>query len=1190
MPRLGSLEFDAGILAALKADRLVVFAGAGVSMGPPSNLDSFATLTDKIARGSGRTPARPFDRFLGELVHQGLSVHARAAEFLTPAGSAPTDLHRHLVRLFGAPERVRLVTTNFDLHFEAAAEDVFGSCPEVYRAPALPLGYEFQGIVHVHGSLPYAAGMVLTDSDFGRAYLTEGWARRFLLDVFRSYTVLFVGYSHDDVVMTYLARALPTGSSVGRYALTETDQNWGLLGITPIRFEKGEGSGAYDALYEGVAKLAERGTRSALDWQARLLELARAAPVDPEATGEVEQALSEAATCRAFVEVARDLTWLSWLDRRGHIDPLFAPGALDVRMRLLCSWVAETYAIDHSHELLGLLASRNLRVNATFWEALGRAIGVEEHKALDTQKLRQWTAVLLASRPDKDDGHVLLWLAERCFEHGLVDASLALFLAMGRHTFELKRGLAWPTDEADEPAAEPLVAACALEADHWVLNEIYEKYVRPEMAKVARPLLSGVIDRLERMHADVAAWAGRDDELDAISYRRSAIEPHDQDDYPEAVDVLVDAARDALEWLAKNDTAQASARVEYLAHAASPILRRLAIHGVAELVGWSADQRIEWAVGRFGLDARAEHHEIHRLIALNYRDATDETRTGLIKAIVAPSVAHVDGAAPGGDAQSSTPQQGGSEAANADEDALRFQFDWLSWLLVAKPDCALAAAALAPILARFPQWRPSEQPDLTHWMGSTGWTGATSPWTVEQLHGQSPGEHLDAWLAFSGERFDGPSRDGLLVAVRDAAKSDAGWGFAVLDTLQLRALWGSDLWSAVLRGMQDAVLTLPQWEQLLTMLANEPLHREHPREIADLLLRLVKGGGEAFAAELLERANQLADRLWAALGTDEEPAFDGNWLTRAINRAGGVVVEYWIAALSIQVQGTEKEARTLPEEYRLRFDRALDGSNTNVGYARALLASQVAFLFRLDEAWARERIIALLRHPDPVVFAQAWHGFLAWGRLYPELADAMLPAFMEAIARAPTDLPTSRSRLIEFYAALCAFHVVDPREQLLPTLFQDGTEEDRAAFARSLGQLMRQFDDAALERLWTGWLRGYWNDRLLGVPAPLTPAECRRMLEWLPHFGTIFPDAVSLAIRMPALPGDERHMLHALREATLGERFPVATARLLIYLANGASVQQADELKVSANRLAGLPVELLSELHEALARAGATIA
>lgn len=114
---------------------------------------------------------------------------------------------------------------------------------------------------------------MLTDSDFGRAYLTEGWARQFLMDVFRQYTVLFVGYSHNDVVMNYLARALPADSVAGRFALTEEDGSWEILDITPIRFTKGSGEDPFRELYDGVQRLAERNMRGALDWQSRLAEL-----------------------------------------------------------------------------------------------------------------------------------------------------------------------------------------------------------------------------------------------------------------------------------------------------------------------------------------------------------------------------------------------------------------------------------------------------------------------------------------------------------------------------------------------------------------------------------------------------------------------------------------------------------------------------------------------------------------------------------------------------------------------------------------------------------------------------------------------------------------------------------------------------------------------------------------------------
>ncbi len=151
MTMLGSIDFDQGILDALRDKKLVVFAGAGVSMGAPSNLPNFDKLANDIASGTGFTAARPLDRFLGELEYKDVAVHERAAQFLSLSESAPTELHLDLLRLFGSVDCIRLVTTNFDHHFETAAMDVYGRQPDIYRAPALPLGHNFGGIVHIQG-------------------------------------------------------------------------------------------------------------------------------------------------------------------------------------------------------------------------------------------------------------------------------------------------------------------------------------------------------------------------------------------------------------------------------------------------------------------------------------------------------------------------------------------------------------------------------------------------------------------------------------------------------------------------------------------------------------------------------------------------------------------------------------------------------------------------------------------------------------------------------------------------------------------------------------------------------------------------------------------------------------------------------------------------------------------------------
>jgi len=273
--RCGQIDFPDELLHAIRDGRFVVFAGAGVSMGEPAKLPSFCSLAKQVAAGSGLAPREPLDHFLGQLQHKGIAVYQLAADLLSRPALAATPLHGDLLRLFHLPEHVRIVTTNFDLLFQQAAEDIWDAVPEVFRAPALPLGRNFHGIVHVHGSLMAYQDIVLTDSDFGRAYLTEGWARRFLVDVFRHFTVLFVGYSHSDTVMHYLARALPEQEVGRRYALDSTDgdpQFWRLLGIQPILFPKSHKSD-YSELYDGVRHLANHVRRGILDWQREISAL-----------------------------------------------------------------------------------------------------------------------------------------------------------------------------------------------------------------------------------------------------------------------------------------------------------------------------------------------------------------------------------------------------------------------------------------------------------------------------------------------------------------------------------------------------------------------------------------------------------------------------------------------------------------------------------------------------------------------------------------------------------------------------------------------------------------------------------------------------------------------------------------------------------------------------------------------------
>lgn len=1166
MAKLGTIEFDDCILDSLRNNQLVVFAGAGVSMGPPSNLPSFWELACDIAKGTGLTPTEPLDRFLGQLHHSNVNVHERSTQLLSPAGGAPNRLHHDLLRLFRTADNIKLVTTNFDLHFETAANALFGSVPEVYNAPALPLGYDFSGIVHIHGALPRARDLVLTDADFGRAYLTEGWARRFLVDVFSRYTVLFVGYSHNDVVMNYLARALPADSVAGRFALTDEDGSWDLLGIKPIRFMKGTDSASYKELYDGLQKLAERMTRGVLDWQSRLAELgSHVPPTDEEAISEVEQALREVHTTRFLLNVARDPEWLCWLHGRKHFDSLFGTADLGEQDTLLAEWLTQNFVIEHPYEVFNILSVHRLRINQSLWLLIVRKFGVETKEKLDEPVLKRWVTILLANIPDQTDHVALMWLAERCASQGFIDLTLKVFMAMSEHRLSLKPSFSLRDEDKNE---RRLDAECLLCADHWSLNEIWTKYLQPQHCpQIAQRLLSGIALRLEEMHGELSAWDKASREWDTICYRRSAIEPHEQDKYPESIDVLIDAARDTLEWLALNYPMQLDAWIERLVSSDVPLLRRLAVHAITVHLKWTPEECLKWLLRRVGLHEIAEHHEVYRAVALNYSTASVQAREAIITAILVHTLPAYDD-------------------RPAEIRTARLHFDWLTWVLQAKPNCELASAALEPIKAQYPNWHPSDHPDFTHWMGTADWVSSESPWSIEQLLVREPFEQLEDLQSFTGNYFDGPNREGLLTNIRETCKQNPSWAFKLWQVLAEQALWSSDLWPALIRGLKESELTAEGWHDLLSLLSNPALLSLYTYDIANLLYSLVRDGGKPFALDLLEQANTIALSIWQDLEPSAQDKDIDGWLTSAMNHPAGVIVELWINGLSLLMHGKMGAERVMPDNYRHWFTLVVQDSTSKGGMGRSVLTSQTAFLFGLDEAWTHHHIIPLFSAPDRQIFSQAWDGFLVWGRLSPAIVDALLPAFMAAIPKIAANLDDRRQRFIEYYTAIAVFHVSDPTQNLLPALFQQGSLEDRLSFASQLGSYLRQMQPAAKQQLWNSWLCRYWQDRLQGVLATLDDNETRNMLKWLPHLGDSFPDAVALAIRCPVIRIEHSYALYELRKSELVTQFAVDTAELLIYLANclaGCHVSYLEEINA---RLPPIPAAVRIRVDEAFALAG----
>ncbi|EJB4657919.1 SIR2 family protein [Salmonella enterica] len=603
MIKLGAIEFDECLLDAIREEKLVIFAGAGVSKGSPSNLDDFVTLANKIAEGTGLTASVPLDRFLGELHHQGVSVHQRTVPLLTPPNSRPTSLHKDLIRLFKTGKNVRVVTTNFDLHFENAFESIFTDTslhPHVYHAPALPRGQRFHGIVHVHGSIEFPEDMVLTDADFGRAYLTEGWARQFLVEVFRSYTVLFVGYSHDDMVMNYLARALPSDNVAGRFALTDKKENWRLLGITPLLFTKD----AFSELNNSVKALADWTNRGALAWQTRITDIAREIPptdIENDIIGEIRLILSDPSKTRCFTAHARHNKWVYWLEQYGYLKPLFEQSQIDECHILLMNWLIKNFVIEQPNIIYRLIAAQGVRLNPTFWSGLIKEISLAEDKIPEPSALKRWVTILLSRIPEYggETYNPLMWLAEQCSRQNQLSSVVSIFQVLIKNNIVLR-------SESFVPEHENIYIDYRLSAPHYHLNEIWEKYLEPHVQLIHASLLTSLVCCFENIHQDFCSWDRVSTDWDPISDRRAAIEPHEQDRHPEDIDALIDITRDILRWLIVNNPTEGELWIAKLSLSEVAVLRRIAIHTISERQDLTAEKRLEWLLDHFDLYSLAE--------------------------------------------------------------------------------------------------------------------------------------------------------------------------------------------------------------------------------------------------------------------------------------------------------------------------------------------------------------------------------------------------------------------------------------------------------------------------------------------------------------------------------------------------------------------------------------------------------
>ncbi len=1128
--KIAGVDFPEPLLNALRDGRLVVFAGAGVSMGPPAGLPDFKGLARRVAQGTPLT-VNAFERedaFLGRLNDHGTDVHRRAAQILQDEDPKPTAMHRNLLRFYTDSENVRIVLTNFDLLFEEAAYDIFDSTPAVFEAPTLPPGRSFRGLVHVHGSVKDLGAMVLTDRDFGQAYLTgsDGWASRFVLDLFANNTVLFVGYSHSDVMMTYVARALPGEEVRSRFALvgdhTDDANHWNRMGIQPIFFPQSDASD-FDRLDVAVAELANHRRLTFLDWQHKISTIAAISPpADDENADVIEHALTDPVTTRFFVEAAKLPEWVEWLADRGHLTTLFANGELTQQDQALVWWLVSRFAITHHNWLFALIRRHGSHMNPTLWKQLCWQMQHSIQESPDEAVITRWVLCLTSVIPTDADESALAWLGEACASVKATDSLLRVYYAM---TARLDR-------------APPLLGWRSSSMFHHYLNEFLAERIKPNLPEMAEPLLALTTMRLNTRHTVLTAWNESDAPWHWDNYSRSAIEPHEQDDRDQDIDPLIDTARECLEWLAVNQAGVAKRWSESSVNSTNPLLRRLAIHTLSARTDLSADEKIDWILENCDVHAIPTHHEIYRAVGIAYPLASSEKRSGLIDAVLAFR----------------WPDE--TEPEN-DRYVAYHHLEWLHWLSAADSSCDLAMQAIADIQVRYPEFRPSEHPDFTHYHWSGTRSLDQSSWTIDGLLARPATEALPDLLAYQPtdqQRFLGDDRRAMLNQVEESARINCSWGLELADALVEVGEWHSDLWAHLIVAWTTANLDEDSTHRALSHLSVNTLQRQHTQEIASFLFELARKANSSEAADLPDQADSIAAALYQYAVQVEIPNFtayvggvaqETDWFSRAISHPSGKLAQFWVQRIARLHAQQETTRQALSDKHRDALDIIAQESSDVGKLGRTVLARDLPFLLYVDETWALENLVPHLE-PGSSDFVSAWDGLTYCGRITPRAAELLREPFLKAIERINGELTGSRKqRFVSTYIGMLTWFATNPTNEWITKLFTYGDTETRHQFATEISHQLRSLDETRQTEWWSVWLKGYWENRLQGVPVPLDDAEIETMLDWTTLLSAVYPQAVDVAVRMRAVPLQRGTIIYRIGKAELANQYPEAVAKFL---------------------------------------------
>jgi hypothetical protein len=1200
----GGPDIPERLLHAHEDGYVVFFCGAGISY--PARLPGFAGLVKGLFDDLAVRPnavqqsaikAGQFDTAISLLeaaIVGGRETVRKALEgILKPDLSAPnaTATHEALLTLGKNREsRTRLVTTNFDRLFEEVITAKSLSV-ERFKAPLLPVPKNrWNGMVYLHGLLTAVSTpseldrLVVSSGDFGLAYLTERWAARFVSELFRNYTVCFVGYSINDPVLRYMMDALaadrllgespPEMFAFGSYSKDREEERaneWRAKNVTPILYREHNRHAYLHKTLRSWAATYRDGVRGK---ERIVMECAMSRPLastkQDDFVGRLLWALSDPAglPAKRFAELdpVPSLDWLEPLseDRYQHADlgRFGVPPRAIVDDKLAFSLTRR----PSPYTLAPLMCLVDVGTRGSRWDEVMRQLARWLIRHLDDPKLLLW----LVKRGGQLHDDLVWWIEHRLDELAKLERD--------GNTTELTR------IRKSAPSAIPGTLMRTL----WrlLLTRRVKLWIRD----------FGLYRWRDLLKRDGLTTTLRLELRETLTPRVSLREPFrwppekGENREPDRIKELVeweivlstDHVHSSLRDLAKDE--RWTAALPELLSDFSALLRD-ALDLMREL-GGAEDRSDLTYIHRPSISEHPQNRHFHDWTAL-----IDLTRDAWLATVAqSPERAAIEA-----EIWWKTPyplfrRLSFFAAAQGSVIPNRRALDWLLedscwwlWSVETEREIMRLMVALAPqldvqmlgeleqaIIAGPPRGMFKDDIEPERWsrivdreiwlrLAKIGETGA-----VLDAAGKEQLDALSAlypdWKLAEDQRDEFPfwmgdgdewhkfiatprRRRDLIEWLRQQPDTDHwqedDWqqrcrdNFATtacaLCALARESVWTTDRWLEALQAWSGEKLLKRSWRYMAPVLTNAP------DEVLQALVYGVSWWLKAISKTFEGHEAHFFTLGRRILGLDYQDGVDtDDPVMSAINHPVGHVTE---ALLRWWYRQSLEDDQGLTEELKHTFTELCDSRIDQFRHGRVLLAANVIALFRVDQDWASQHLLPLFNWQQSETEAcSAWGGFLSTPRLYHPLMESLKPAFL-ATASHYAALGKHNAQ----YASLLTFAALELSDTFTKTelanatrmLPPDGLQAAAQALVIALEGAGDQRADYWTNRV-TPYLRVIWPKTRDNISPDISEYLGRLCVA----AQDAFPDALTLLHAWLQPPAHSDYLVHRLNEADLCSRFP----------------------------------------------------